>query len=379
MNILHVGKYYPPFRGGMESYLKDLVEEQKKNHNLTVIVHNHKFKSFKSSSESSSEKNLKLIRLSSLKPILFTPIMLGLNKLFNKSHENQAFDLIHISWPNPSALFLLLNKKAKSIPWVIQWQSDMVTKHSSLLLKFAYWFFRPLEKRLLNHATKVIVSSKEYLQHSNALKDFEDKCEIISLALKDREKNNNTKDIEWANRLWKNQNTKIFNIGRLTFYKNHELLINAASKLPEVQFIITGSGQLSNKLNQIIKTKGINNVVMTQGLSDSKINALFATCDAFCLPSNDRAESFGLVLLEALQFKKNILVSNLAGSGMRWIASQTPLGTTFDCNDVDDLVEKINALEPPKVPATEIPEVFKIETCAKSIDSLYQEVVNKAS
>ena len=114
MNILHFGKFYPPFNGGMEIYLRDLAEQQSQKHTVTALVHNHNFKSIKSSSQEQTINQVHVIRQQTLKPILFTPIMLGANKAVSKLIDNNKVDVIHISWPNPSALFLLLNKKAKT-------------------------------------------------------------------------------------------------------------------------------------------------------------------------------------------------------------------------------------------------------------------------
>jgi hypothetical protein len=52
---------------------------------------------------------------------------------------------------------------------------------------------------------------------------------------------------------------------------------------------------------------------------DATCNRLLASCDVFCLPSRERTEAFGLVLLEAMRYGKPLLVSNLAGSGITWV------------------------------------------------------------
>ncbi len=84
MNILHFGKFYPPFNGGMEIYLRDLAEQQSQKHTVTALVHNHNFKSIKSSSQEQTINQVHVIRQQTLKPILFTPIMLGANKAVSK-------------------------------------------------------------------------------------------------------------------------------------------------------------------------------------------------------------------------------------------------------------------------------------------------------
>lgn len=375
MKILHLGKYYPPFHGGMEIYLRDLSEQQAHNHLVTAIVHNHEYGRLLSKTVKESVNHVNIIRQNSIKPILFTPIMLGLNKCINQLCAEKKVDVIHIAWPNPSALFLLLNKNAKSKPWIIQWQSDMVTKRSSWLLKLAYQFFKPLEKILLKKAQHIICSSEQYCQHSNILPQFKHKCSIIPLGMTQKNIDINEQDRNWALKQWGSAKYRIYNIGRLTFYKNHQLLIKAAQSLPEAQFIITGTGELRESLLSLIDQLQLKNIQLTGALDSPRLNALLSTCDAFCLPSNDRAESYGMVLLEALSHGKKILVSNLAGSGMQWIAQQTDLGHTFNCDDHMDLVSLIKKTtlsnRDNKIKQQNLPNQLTIKGCAQSIDQLY--------
>ena len=74
MNILHIGKFYPPFHGGMETYLSNLAEAQvQQGHQVTVWVHNHDWGLLKSATTKVSEGNLTIIRQKSLMPVLFAP------------------------------------------------------------------------------------------------------------------------------------------------------------------------------------------------------------------------------------------------------------------------------------------------------------------
>ena len=375
MKILHFGKFYPPFNGGMETYLRDLAEQQNEKHTVTVLVHNHLFKKLTSKTESEKINGVNIIRQKTLKPILFTPIMLGLNKVINNLFSKNKFDVIHISWPNPSALLLLFNKQAQSTHWVIQWQSDMITKRSSWMLKLAYQFFKPFEKRLIQHAKKIIVSTEEYFSHSIALKPFRNKCSFIPLGMKYNDIIIEKKQLSWANDLWNNAQYKIYSIGRLTFYKNHQIFIHAAKLMPDAMFIITGSGDLGPSLNKEVSQKSLSNITFSGNLPKNKLNALIHSCDIFCLASNDRAESFGMVLLEAIQQQKPILVSDLKGSGMKWIASQVDKGYTFDHTSAHDLIGKIKIISK-NTKSTYKPEnILTIEQCANDIDQIYSSLV----
>lgn len=349
MNILHVGKYYPPYHGGMETFLKDLSEAlAEKDHNITVLVHNHSYGNIYSKSEQSRHKNVDIIRQSSLKPILFTPIMLGLRKKIHQLFSNpEPPELIHISWPNPSALFLLLSPDAKTVPWILQWHSDMVTKSSSWFLKIAHFFFSPFEKLLLKRCQTVVTSTHEYAQHSKTLKPFLSKVTTIPIGLNT---NSVIPNSQYMHKNPKFKNTshltlKIFSLGRLTFYKNHMLLIEALKHQKNWELIITGAGNLYNHLTNIIKKNNLQKQVqLTGSLSKNQINNLYKQCDVFCLPSNDRAESYGLVLLEAMAHNCIILTSDTKGSGMQWLANRYAKGYCFQNNNLSDLINKLEKI-----------------------------------
>ena len=60
--------------------------------------------------------------------------------------------------------------------------------------------------------------------------------------------------------------------------------------------------------------------------------------DCLCLPSIERTEAFGVVLLEAMYFGKPALSSRLRGSGMDWIVEDGVTGLKFEPGSVDSLV-----------------------------------------
>src|SRR5690606_12272502 len=57
-------------------------------------------------------------------------------------------------------------------------------------------------------------------------------------------------------------------------------------------------------------------VRLCTGLDDADLEATYQACDLVCLPSIDRAEAFGLVLLEAMRAARPVVASRVPGSGM---------------------------------------------------------------
>jgi rhamnosyl/mannosyltransferase len=61
-------------------------------------------------------------------------------------------------------------------------------------------------------------------------------------------------------------------------------------------------------------------------LSDADVAQQMSDCDCLCLPSIERTEAFGMVLLEAMYFGKATVISDVPGSGMGWIVDDGVTG-----------------------------------------------------
>lgn len=380
MNILHIGKFYPPYHGGMEHYLCDLAREQvQQGHDVTVLVHNHKWGKLTSKTTSEEVDGVTVISQRSLRPILFAPLMLGLNAQLKQLVKNNKPDIVHLHWPNPSLFSLLLNKLIKPIPWVISWHSDMVTDNSKWLMKVIYAFIRPLETRLIKQASSLLVSTQYYANHSKPLTKASEKTHVIPLGLRTqeldvRDEQQKAANLVWANQKWHGKDFRIFNLGRLTFYKNQAMLLKAMPLMKNCQLLIAGDGQLKASLTQQINRLNLQqNVSLLGSQSWHNIHALYETCDVFCMASDDRAESFGVVLLEAMYHNKIILVPDTVGSGMRWLAENYDKGVVFEVNNPQDFADKIETIQQKMASMLNTPKQFSypISVIAEKIEQHY--------
>ena len=114
-------------------------------------------------------------------------------------------------------------------------------------------------------------------------------------------------------------------------------------------------------------------MTLTGAVSTTRAHQLFSECDVFCLASHDRAESFGVVLLEAMHHDKIILVADTPGSGMSFLAEHYNKGFTFRSNDVTDLVRQLQRIHADLDAIRARPGhfAFGIDVIATQIEQLY--------
>lgn len=90
----------------------------------------------------------------------------------------------------------------------------------------------------------------------------------------------------------------ILSVGALVWYKHHERVIEAVSRLKAISLLIVGKGEDENKLRKLAEKK-LKERFKIISLPYDKIPNIYRSVDLFTLPSWDR-EAFGIVYLEAM-------------------------------------------------------------------------------
>jgi glycosyltransferase involved in cell wall biosynthesis len=188
-------------------------------------------------------------------------------------------------------------------------------------------------------------------------------------------------DVQWADALWGFEKHRVLSVGRLTYYKGHEFLIRAAASLDRTRILVVGEGHLGGKLRGLANSMGLGDKVRFLGpVSEPKIRSLFSTCDCLCLPSIERTEAFGLVLLEAMAFGKPVVASNIPGSGVGWVVKHGETGWLVGpCNHDALSVRLKGLLEDPNLLAMmgeagrkRFETLFQINAVASNVTRLYE-------
>ncbi|WP_206171467.1 glycosyltransferase [Thiorhodococcus mannitoliphagus] len=381
MRVLHIGKYFPPFAGGMEYFLADLAQAQAQaGAKVAVLVHSERRQGYRTLP--SGDRGITVYRAPCYGQLLYAPVSPAFPFWLKRAISEFRPDLLHLHLPNTSALLALAVPAARRLPWVVHWHSDVVSSLRDRRLAVAYGAYRPLERLILEKAHSIIATSPPYMQSSEALRPWLSRCVTIPLGIDINRIAEPTEGaLKQAEDAWGSATLRVLAIGRLTYYKGHEVLIRAAATVEDSRILIAGRGELKDHLASLARDLNLRNRVQLIGYqSEDKLNALLATTDVLCLPSVERTEAFGLVQLEAMCFAKAVVVSDIPGSGTGWVARLANNALLTKPDDPADLSEKLRLLrEDPELrralgaagPAT-LAKHFDIGQVAGKVLAVYQ-------
>jgi glycosyltransferase involved in cell wall biosynthesis len=320
VRVLHLGKYYPPYRGGIEQFVGDLLPAlQREGVEPAALVHAH-------AGAGKSQVPFPVWRVPSYGQLLYAPLSPAFPVWLEAMIRAFRPQLLHLHLPNLSAFWVLAVPAARRLPWVIHWHADVVP--SDPRLRLAYWAYRPLEQALLKKAQVIIATSPAYLSVSPNLRRWQGKTEVVPLGVDpDRLPPPDLETRRWAERAWgEKESLRVLCLGRLTYYKGHRVLFQALTQVEKARLLCAGGGKLAELAAQI-RAMGLKGRAELLGeVSDSCRNALLATCDVLVLPSLERTEAFGLALLEAMAYAKPVIATRVEGSGMGWVVKDGETG-----------------------------------------------------
>jgi glycosyltransferase involved in cell wall biosynthesis len=319
MRVLHVGKFFPPHAGGIERYSADLAAAQAAEGIATAVLAHAPPGTHRS-------RNLRVGGVDATLAachgqFLYAPLSPGFPLLLSRAMHAFKPDVLHLHVPNTSAFWALLSPAARRVPWVVHWHADIPLDSRKRRLHLAYRLYRPWEHALLERARAVIATSRPYADASTALQPWHDKVRVVPLGIAPTTTTSHT-----GESLWPSAGLRILAVGRLSYYKGFDVLLRALALVPSAQLLLTGSGECDAALRALACELRIESRVRFAGhVEDATLATAHAQADAFCLPSIDRAEAFGLVLLEAMRSGLPIIASDIPGSGVGYVVRETGL------------------------------------------------------
>lgn len=131
-------------------------------------------------------------------------------------------------------------------------------------------------------------------------------------------------------------------LGRITMQKGPEYFLAAARKVlevvPEVKFVMAGSGDLMHRAVEMAAELGIGQKVLFTGfLRGEDVQKIYKMADLFVMPSV--SEPFGIVPLEALDHEVPVIISKQSG-----VSEVLTHALKVDFWDVNEMANKIVAV-----------------------------------
>jgi len=373
VRVLHVGKFFPPDRGGMESFLAELVQaQQAQGLEVSAVVHGQPL----------ADDPDWLVRVPVQLSLVYTPIALGFRAALAQAIARFQPDVLHLHMPNVAVFWVLTLASARRTSWVVHWHSDVVVSaQSPRALRWAYLAYRPFEQAVLEQADRIVATSHTYLSASEPLAEWHDKCSAVPLGIKTDVQALTLKPEALP---WQGDGVRLLSLGRLAHYKGFETLVRAVAACEGVQLVIAGQGETMAQLQALVAVLTpagqAPRIQLLGEVSEGLKNQLLESCEAFCLASRERTEAFGVVLLEAMAHAKPCLVSNLQGSGMPWVVQTAGAGLShMRVDDVPSWVTVLSGLpaQRPQLKAwgaqgrLGLEAHFSIATCAQAIRGEY--------
>jgi len=310
MRVLHLGKYYAPQHGGIERYTRDLAEWLvAQGDRVSVLVHQRPGR-WRGSRESLD--GVELRRVGSIAELVYAPLSPSYPFALARALREFQPHLLHLHLPNPSCFAALASPAARRLPWIVHWHADVSPDSHDWRLRAAYRAYRPFEQAVLARAHSIIATSQPYLDASQALAPWRAKVAVVPLGTNERT------DVPPKPDLWPQRSgLRLLAVGRLSHYKGFDTLIAALEQLPDASLLLVGSGECGSHLRAEAAARGLADRIAFAGvLDDATLAAAYAGADVFVLPSLDRSEAFGLVLLEAMQSRLPVVASAVEGSGI---------------------------------------------------------------
>ena len=377
MRILHLGKYYAPQRGGIERHLQDLCEWfSGQGHHVTALVHQASGQ-WRSSNESINAVDI--CRAGCIAAPLYAPLSPVFPLHLARLIRREAPDVLHLHLPNPSCFWALLDPRARAVPWVVHWHADVSADMPDWRVRAAYRIYRPFEQAVLAKASAIIVTSQAYLDASEALGRWKDKCLVIPLGIAEVAGSPGNAP-EWP----QPGHLKLLAVGRLSHYKGFAVLLDALARTPAASLILIGKGEESERLRAQVARLGLADRVSLVGeLSEPDLLAAYAAADVLVLPSLDRSEAFGLVLLEAMRAGVAVIASDIPGSGTGQVIVNESSGLLVKPGDADAFAAALTRISDPALRASlagaghrRWRERFTLATSAQAVLAIYQRLTD---
>jgi glycosyltransferase involved in cell wall biosynthesis len=286
VRVLHVYKdVYPPIVGGIERHIDTIRSALPEiRHDVLVCARGRR------TVERSHVLGGREVLVGELGRLLSTPVAPSFPVWLARLAPGA---IVHLHMPQPLAELSVLLTRLQS-PIAATYHADIYRQRILLGL------YKPLLRRILHRADVVIAASESLSHNSPLLCDANIPVRVVPYGIDvSRWLPENTAEGEVSALRSRFGHPHVIAVGRLVHYKGFDRLIEAAREV-DASVVIVGEGPLRGQLERQVHNLRVRDRVHLVGeVSDDGLAAHLAAASVFVLPSTNRAEAFGISLLEA--------------------------------------------------------------------------------
>lgn len=351
--LLHLYKDCHPVKGGIENHLTELSRAQAAlGHDVTVLVAGPAGRR----TEVTQEEGVTVVRAKRLATLASTP----LSPAFFREAGRLSADIAHLHYPHPPGEIAWLWKRPAPHA-VLAYHCDVVRQKNIMR------FYGPLLRRVLSRVDRITVNNPTQMDLP-LLAPFLHKCSVVPLGIDITPFSPPTPEQHTASRraltLPEKSDVLLF-MGVLRYYKGLGTLIEAMARLPErVTLLVGGDGPMRQEWEKAAQRSPAAERIRFLGrVPDERMATCYHAADVFVLPSNSRAEAYGLVQIEAMACGVPSVCTEV-GTGTSWVNLHGETGIVVPPCDPEELGDALLALlnEPDRRRAMGLAARKRVET-----------------
>jgi glycosyltransferase involved in cell wall biosynthesis len=227
------------------------------------------------------------------------------------------FDVLHLHYPFFGTAELVAARRAFGRPpLVLQYQMDVFGE--GWRAHAFRWHRRMLLPLVLGAADQIIVTSEDYARSSflaDSSTSLHSKLNVVPGGV----------DTTTFRPLGQEASRQalglpeapivlfLSRLDRAHYFKGLHRLVDAILELPEVTLVVGGDGEMRSQYQGQATALLGSRAVFVGDIPDAELPAYYNAADVVVLPSVDRTEAFGLVLLEAMACATPVVAARLPG------------------------------------------------------------------
>ena len=314
-----VTPYFYPHMGGVQKYVYEIGTRLQRvfGHDLTIVSSNwHKEENTAKTEEIGG---LEVVRLPYQFKVSSTPVSLGWERALRDLIRSERPDVVNGHMPVPFIADAAARAAAgMQVPYVLTYHNDL-TGHDLPTRIIGRCYYPLLGSRTLHLSSAIVATSDYYAQQSSHLAGYLEKLRYAAPGV-DLERFGGDRT-DFLRRKYRLGDEKILlyvgHLDRESRHKGVQYLIRAMRIVREsldAKLVVAGRGNYIDRYRRLAADEGVPEDIIFAGfIPEDEMPLYFNSADLLVLPSCDRAEGFGMVLIEAQACGTPVIGTDVGG------------------------------------------------------------------